>query len=138
MLDGMLGQLLGGLSGRAEGGAGSNAVVQMALQLLEQNGGISGVVDKLRQAGYGRVVDSWVGTGANEPIAPDALQQALGPAPLRALATRLGIPHDDATDRLAGLLPQIVDKLTPQGSIPANHQDLIAQALSLLQQGRPA
>jgi uncharacterized protein YidB (DUF937 family) len=140
LLDGLLGSVLGGLQNQGGGtqGQGPNAIVQMALQLLQQNGGISGVVDKLRQSGYGAQADSWVGTGANQPIAPDALQDALGSGQLGELATRLGISRGAAAGGLASMLPQIIDQLTPYGQIPDNHNDMVAQALSMLQKGRTA
>jgi uncharacterized protein YidB (DUF937 family) len=141
LLDGMLGNVLGGLlhgSGAQGQGQGPNAIVQMALQLLQENGGVSGVVNKLRQAGYGAQADSWVGTGANQPIPADALQQALGSGQLGNLASKLGLSHGDAAGGLASMLPQIIDQMTPHGQIPENHGDMLAQALSMLQKSRSA
>ena len=31
------------------------------------------------------------------------------------------------------MLPQIIDRMTPHGEVPANHDDLVAQALAMLQ-----
>jgi uncharacterized protein YidB (DUF937 family) len=134
MLDGLIGNVLGGmLSGS---GAQQNPLMQAALQLLQQQGGINGIVDRFRQAGYGAQADSWVSTGENQPIAPDALQQALGSSTVRDIAAQLGMSGDAAAGGLASVLPQLIDKLTPQGAVPDNQSDLVAQALSLLQKTR--
>jgi uncharacterized protein YidB (DUF937 family) len=38
----------------------------------------------------------------------------------------------EAAGGLASLLPQMVDRMTPQGQVPADHNDIVAQALELL------
>jgi uncharacterized protein YidB (DUF937 family) len=129
MLDGLLGNLLGGTMG---GGTQQNPLLQAALQLVQQNGGLQGVLARFQQAGYGAQADSWVSTGQNQPITADALSQVLGHGQLGQIAQQLGISHGDAAGGLASMLPQLIDKLTPQGQVPANHDDLVAQALSLL------
>ncbi len=134
MFDGLLGNVLGSVLGN--GGARQNPLAQAALQLLQQNGGIGGLVDRFRQAGYGAQADSWVSTGENQPIPPDALQQALGSGPLAGIASRLGMSSGDAAGGLAAMLPQLIDRLTPQGQVPGNQGDLVAQALALLQKSR--
>jgi uncharacterized protein YidB (DUF937 family) len=129
MLDGLLGNLLGSTTG---GGTQQNPLLQAALQLVQQNGGLQGVLARFQQAGYGAQADSWVSTGQNQPITADALSQVLGHGQLGQIAQQLGISHGDAAGGLASMLPQLIDKLTPQGQVPANHDDLVAQALSLL------
>jgi uncharacterized protein YidB (DUF937 family) len=134
MLDGLIGNVLGGmLSGS---GAQQNPLLQAALQLLQQQGGIAGIVNRFQQAGYGAQADSWVSTGENQPITGDALQQVLGSSTVRDIAAQLGMSGDAAAGGLASALPQLIDKMTPQGTIPADHSDLVAQALSLLQKTR--
>lgn len=134
MFDGLLGNVLGSVLG--SGGAQQSPLVQAALQLLQQNGGIGGVVDRFRQAGYGAQADSWVSTGENQPIAPDALQQALGSGSLAGIASKLGMSRGDAAGGLASILPQLIDRMTPQGQVPGNQNDLLAQALAALQKSR--
>jgi uncharacterized protein YidB (DUF937 family) len=66
----------------------------------------------------GRHRDSWVSTGKNLPISADQIQQALGSGQLGAIAEKLGMSQGDASAKLAELLPDVVDKLTPNGQIP--------------------
>jgi uncharacterized protein YidB (DUF937 family) len=106
MFDGILGGIVG---------AGMMSVVN---GLIEKHGGLQGVVRQFEQNGLGSTVQSWIGTGANQPIAPADLQKALGPDLLAQLAAQSGLSVQDLTQKLAQVLPQAVDKMTPDGSIP--------------------
>ncbi len=134
MLDGILGNVLGGSLGSGSGPQ-QNPLLQAALQLLQQNGGLEGVLGKFKQAGYGEQADSWVSTGHNMPISGDALSQVLGQGQLGQIAQQLGLSSGDAAGGLASLLPQVVDGMTPQGEVPAGDTDMVAQALAMLQRG---
>ncbi|HTQ02037.1 MAG TPA: YidB family protein [Casimicrobiaceae bacterium] len=143
LLDGLLNEFMrGGLQGAQPGslpgaqGAGSNAVITAVLQLLEQNGGISGILAKMQQAGYGAQAQSWIGTGQNQPISPDVLSQIFGQGQLSQIAQQLGLSHQDAAGTVAQALPQVVDHMTPDGSIPADHDDLVSRTLQELTQRR--
>lgn len=85
-------------------------------------GGLGGLLDKLKDAGHGNVADSWVGTGQNQPINANDLGSALGPAVIREIAQRTGLNEQELLQQLSVALPGIVDKLTPNGQIPQNHQ----------------
>lgn len=85
-------------------------------------GGLGGLLDKLKDAGHGNVADSWVGNGQNQPINANDLGSALGPAVIREIAQRTGLNEQELLQQLSTALPGIVDKLTPNGQIPQNHQ----------------
>ena len=142
LLDGLLGNVLGGMAGGGQppqGGSpssqGGNQLIQVALQMLQQNGGIEGLLARMQQAGYGQQAQSWIGTGQNMPIEPDALSQIFGQGQLGQIAQQLGLPQQDAAGGLAQMLPDVVDQMTPQGQIPDNSSDLVAQVLANLQRG---
>jgi len=107
---GMLDGLLGGIVG-----AGMVSVVN---GIIEKHGGLQGVVSEFEKNGLGATVTSWVGTGPNQPISPDQVQKALGPDLLQQLSEKSGLSVQDLTQKLAHVLPQAVDKLTPDGAIP--------------------
>lgn len=138
LLDGVLGNLVGGLLGGQlpQGAQAQSPLLQMALQLLQQNGGIQGVLGKFEQAGLGAQAQSWIGTGQNQPVDANAISQIFGQGQLGQIAQQLGITHEQAAGQLAQVLPQVVDKLTPQGQIPENHSDLVNQALAMLRGGQ--
>ena len=127
MLDGLIGLMSGGSTQQ-----GASPVVQMALQVIQQNGGLPGIISKFQQAGLGQQAGSWVGTGPNMPITADQLQQVLGSGQIGQIAQQLGLSHGEAGSGLAQALPQIIDKLTPTGQVSADHSDLLKQALSAL------
>ena len=135
MLDGILGNLMGGAMGA---GAQQNSLMQIALQILQQNGGIEGVLDKFRQGGYADQAASWQSTGQNLPISGAAIQEVLGSGTIGQIAQQLGLSHGDAAGGLAQMLPQVIDKLTPSGTVPDNHNDLVEQALALLTKSKSA
>lgn len=138
LLDGVLGNLVGGLLGGQlpQGAQAQSPLLEMALRLLQQNGGIQGVLGKFEQAGLGQQAQSWISAGQNLPIDAGAISKIFGQGQLGEIAQQLGITHEQAAGQLAQALPQVVDKLTPQGQIPENHSDLVNQALAMLRSGR--
>jgi uncharacterized protein YidB (DUF937 family) len=135
MLDGLIGNALGGMLG--QGGKGQNQLMQVALQILQQNGGVEGILDKFRQGGYADQASSWQSTGQNMTVSGSALQEVLGTGAIGQIAQQLGMSHGDAAGGLAQVLPQLIDQFTPNGEIPDNHDDIVAQALALLNQPKP-
>ena len=129
-----LGSVLGGLGGGSQG-QGGNLLLQVVLSLLQQNGGLEGVLGRFRQSGLGQQADSWVGTGQNMNISPDQLQQIFGSSTISDLASQLGMPEAEASSTIAQLLPEVINQLTPQGQVPENGDDEIAQGLSMLANG---
>jgi len=127
---------LAGMSGATGGNLGGNsALVQSVLGMLGASGsggggGIGNLVQAFSQAGLGDIVSSWVGTGQNQPISPQQLQQGLGADRLRELAQSAGLSEEAATGALSGLLPTMVDKLTPDGNVPQPGQ--LDQLMSVL------
>lgn len=83
-------------------------------------GGLSAIVAKLQQAGFGDQVKSWIGTGQNLPITAEQLQQVLGSDTVKQLAARFNIPVDQISKVLAQQLPKAVDGASPNGTLPAS------------------
>jgi uncharacterized protein YidB (DUF937 family) len=107
---GMFDGLLGGIVGAG--------LVSIVSDVLEKHGGVQGVVSQFEKNGLGATVQSWVGTGPNQPVSPDDVQRVLGPDLLKQLSEKTGTSIQDLTQKLAHVLPQAVDKLTPDGTIP--------------------
>ena len=128
LLDGLLENVLGIGAQQSQG-----SILQVALQVLEQNGGLPGIISKFEHGGMSDHVGSWVGTGANMPISGAQLQEILGSGSIGEIAQRLGLSHGDASSGLAQVLPQVIDKMTPDGQVPADHGDIVARARALLE-----
>ena len=107
---GMLDGLLGGIVG-----AGMVSVVN---GIIEKHGGLQGVVSEFEKNGLGSTVKSWVGTGPNQSISPAEVHNVLGSDLLQQLAEKSGLSVDDLIQKLSHVLPQAVDKMTPDGAIP--------------------
>jgi uncharacterized protein YidB (DUF937 family) len=107
---GMLDGLLGGIVG-----AGMVTVVN---NVIEKHGGLQGVVNEFEKNGLGATVKSWVGTGPNQAISPEEVHRTLGPDLLQQLSQKSGLSVQDLAQKLAQVLPQAVDTMTPDGTIP--------------------
>ncbi len=134
LLDGLLGSVLGGMPGQQPQAQGGGQLLQMVLTMLQQNGGIEGLLAKMQQAGYGGQAQSWIGKGQNEPVSADALAQIFGQGQLGQIAQQLGMSREDAAGGLAQALPDVVDRMTPDGRVPEDTDDLVAQTLAKLRQ----
>jgi uncharacterized protein YidB (DUF937 family) len=126
LLDSLLGSMMGGSA------QGQSPLVQAALQLIQQNGGLPGIISKFQNGGMADQAGSWVGTGENIPITGGQLQEILGTGSIGQIAQQLGLSHGDASSGLAQMLPQIIDKLTPTGQVTTGHDDELKQLLAAL------
>jgi uncharacterized protein YidB (DUF937 family) len=126
-----LGSGLGGLGGGNQQ-HGGNLLLQLVLSMLQQNGGLEGVLGKFREGGLGQQADSWVSTGQNMNISADQLQQVFGSSAISDLAAQLGMSEGQASSTMAQLLPEVINRLTPEGQVPENTNEEIAQGLSML------
>ncbi len=105
LLDGVLGGIVG-----AE-------AMHLLNGVIAEHGGLSGLVNTFQEKGLGNIVQSWVGTGVNHAITSDQVHQALGSDMVTQLAAKFGLNAQDLTQKLAQVLPQAVDHLTPNGSV---------------------
>jgi uncharacterized protein YidB (DUF937 family) len=100
--------------------ASSNPEAAAVLEAIQNHpGGVSGLVQSFHDNGMGGMVNSWIGTGANQAITPAQIQQVMGSAPVQALAQKLGISPEQASATLSQMLPTVMDKLSPNGSVPS-------------------
>ena len=126
LLDSLIGAAAGSLTGgnqaQAAGGAAGGLDPQMLMgivgALMNNGGGLSGILGKLQQSGLGDAAASWVGSGDNQAVSPDALGGALGPDLMGMIAKQMGGSNEQAAGTMADLLPGLIDKLTPQGQVP--------------------
>lgn len=79
---------------------------------------VKGVVDGMRKSGLGPIVESWIGTGTNKPVADSKLEHAVGADLIEELSRRTGMTKSQLLKRLATDVPRLVDDMTPHGSLP--------------------
>jgi uncharacterized protein YidB (DUF937 family) len=92
-------------------------------------GGLGGLLSKFKSAGLGSKADSWVSTGAN-------VHQALGDETVGQLAQKSGMSKDQVKGGLASMLPNLVDQLTPGGSVPSGGLGNLGQLTKGLDLGK--
>jgi uncharacterized protein YidB (DUF937 family) len=106
------------LQTQGEGQHGALMEVVLGLVNNPQTGGLAGLVQKFQAGGLGDVVASWISTGQNLPVSADQIVNVLGDGRIQEIARTLGIEPDAVSGHLAQVLPQVVDKLTPNGTLP--------------------
>ncbi len=109
---------LGGAAG-ASGSTDPAAALTGLQHAVQQEGGIDGLMNKLRAGGLGSQVDSWVSSGPNQTVDADQVAKALGPDTVQRLSAGSGMGIGQLLPLLAGFLPQIVNMLTPNGIVPS-------------------
>ena len=113
------------------GGNTQNDLMSTIMNLIGgQSGGLNGLISQFSSKGLGDVISSWVGTGKNLPISSDQIHQALGSDTVKNLASKLNMDTNTLTSHISNLLPQAVDKLTPDGKVPEG--DILSKGMSML------
>lgn len=117
-----IGGAVGGVLGQSgQSGGGVNAMLlQQLMAFLSKPGALGNLSSGLQSAGLGNVLQSWLGNGQNLPVSGDQVRQVLGSGTVADLAQRAGMGEGEASNALAGLLPQVIDKLSPGGNLPSD------------------
>jgi uncharacterized protein YidB (DUF937 family) len=120
-ISGAVGGVLGqGQAGGQQSGA-SSGLLQQLIGMLGTPGALSNLTKGFQGAGLDNVLQSWVGKGENLPINGDQVKQVLGSGNVADLGVRAGLNENDTSNALAGMLPQVIDKLTPDGKLPSEN-----------------
>jgi uncharacterized protein YidB (DUF937 family) len=146
LLDAVLGNMLGGQQAQPQGGAGGSGLLMQIVAALLANqggagqqggglGGLAGLAEQFQRGGLGDAMNSWIGTGPNQQVSPDQLGGVLGGDLLSELTQRTGMGQGDLLGQLSQMLPQMVDRATPQGRIPEGGLGDIGSILAQLDRG---
>jgi uncharacterized protein YidB (DUF937 family) len=129
---GIFDEVISGIGSKIFGEAGQGNFMEQILGLINspQTGGLPGLMDQFKTKGLGDLISSWVGTGENQPVSGEQIHQVFGVEKIQEIAQKMGISGTEASQGLASLLPEIIDKLTPEGKIPEG--GILEQGLSLL------
>lgn len=122
------------LGGGGQGGApppqgGQADLLKAVIAMMGQggSGGLSELVRNFQGAGLGDQVSSWLGTGQNMPVSPAELERGLGRQRVQDLSSSSGLSMETLMPMLAAVLPAVIDKLSPQGQLPADDRSLDQQ-----------
>jgi uncharacterized protein YidB (DUF937 family) len=102
----------------------SSSLISGLLDLLDEpeTGGIQGLAERSQGRGLGELVASWIGTGRNREISPRQVEDLLGARRVEQLGQSAGLTGPLAAGAIAALLPVLIDKLTPDGAVPAGNE----------------
>lgn len=86
--------------------------------LIDQHGGVSGLLTKFQQGGLGDVAKSWVQDGSdNQPVSQENLQDTLDKGAVKKAADQSGMSVESFVSQLSNHLPGIIDHMTPGGQV---------------------
>ncbi|MFN0077755.1 MAG: YidB family protein [Prosthecobacter sp.] len=118
---GLLDSLAKNALGSMLGGSAKQDPAAMLSGLLNEAGGLNGLMGQFQKAGLGDAFSSWVSTEKNQSITADQMQNAVGADTIQQLAGKVGMKVETVLPLLSQFLPQIIDKLTPKGQIEDNN-----------------
>ncbi len=122
--------LMNSLQSALGGGQKNNDLLSAVIELLGGKGGVNNLIGQFASNGLGDIINSWVGTGNNLPVSPEQIKSALGQDKISNLASKLGMDQGALTSQLSNLLPDVVDKLTPEGKVP--EEDILGKGMDML------
>ena len=124
-MSGILGSLLGSVMGQGQGQQGQqqqpNAMMNLVQNILAQNGGVQGLIQRFSAAGFGEHAQSWV-QGNHIPMTGNQIDQVFSSEEVSGWASQLGVDPDKMRVVLAEAMPHVVDHLTPGGQVPSETQ----------------
>lgn len=126
LFDNIAGAVLGKLGGE------QGSMVQIAMDLFHEHGGLSGILEKFKENGMAAEAASWVGKGANLPISAEQVASVLGDGEIAQMAAKFNISPEALSRKIAEYLPMVVDKLTPDGEVKDGSGNVLTTLLSML------
>jgi uncharacterized protein YidB (DUF937 family) len=117
LFDDMAGKVLGAFGG---GGGEMSGLARIVIEMLmsKESGGLAGLMESFNQKGLGGIFSSWISTGKNLPISGEEIQQGLGMDRIQKISDASGLSAGDVKSKLADVLPDLIDRLTPEGRMP--------------------
>ena len=112
--DSIAGSVLDQMAGEKAGTA------KLAIEIFNQYGGLNGIIAKFQEGGLSDIAASWIGNGENQPVSPTQITDVFGSDAIATIAAKFNINTDSLSSQLAEHLPNVIDKMTPNGEI--NHQ----------------
>ena len=113
-------------------GGDKGAMLQIAMDLFKQNGGLEGVLAKFNDAGFAEQAASWISKGNNLPISAEQVTEVLGSDSIAGIAEKLNLSPDSISEKIAEYLPQAIDKMTPNGEVDGNSGNLLSAVMGML------
>lgn len=134
MLDKIIGSVLSNALGGASQGQNSSVISDVLGSLLKSQGGMEGIFNQLQKGGLGELLESWIGTGNNQPMGSEQVTEVFGEETISDVARQAGVDSSQAQDILSQVLPNLIDMLTPNGREGGVSTDVLSRAAQQAQQ----
>ena len=113
-------------------------LVQMLLSYItnKDTGGLSGFMSKLTNSGMGSMAQSWLGGGVGaQQVNTTQLESMFGGngGLLGMITSKLGLGGSTVTAALGYILPMVIGKLTPGGTVPTS---LSSEVMGFINSGK--
>lgn len=125
LFDSVAGAVMGKLGGE------QNGMAQVAMDMFNEHGGLSGLIEKFKEGGLGEEAASWVGKGENLPISAEQISSVLGSGAIAEMAAKFGLTPEVLSNQIAQHLPGMVDKMTPNGEVSSDSSNLLSSVLGM-------
>lgn len=125
IFDSVAGAVMGKLGGEQSG------MAQVAMDMFNQHGGLSGLIEKFKEGGLGEEAASWVGKGENLPISAEQISSVLGSGAIAEMAAKFGLTPEVLSNQIAQHLPDMVDKMTPNGEVSTDSGNVLSSVLGM-------
>ena len=125
IFDSVAGAVMGKLGGEQSG------MAQVAMDMFNQHGGLSGLIEKFKEGGLGEEAASWVGKGENLPISAEQISSVLGSGAIAEMAAKFGLTPEVLSNQIAQHLPDMVDKMTPNGEVSTDSSNVLSSVLGM-------
>lgn len=92
--------------------------------------GLGELVDAFKNGGNREAADSWV--SAEKPsrgISAEQVESSIGKDTLQELAAKTGLDYNELLKRLSTSIPDAVDKMTPNGQLPQNDEEVLGRSV---------
>lgn len=99
-------------------GTSNTQLTQAISKVIDECGGMDGLIKKFQDKGLGDVVQSWIASTPNKSITSDQITNVLGQDLLQKVASKVGMTPESLSQQLSTYLPLLVDKLSPEGRVP--------------------
>jgi len=129
LLDGIAGQVLGSMLG---GNKDKSLLGQIAMEMINKNGGLGGILEKFNQGGLADLAASWVGQGQNQSLSQDQVSSVFGNDMITEMASKFGVDSGLLTGQIAEYLPELVNQATPKGNVDDKSEDMLGEVLGML------
>ena len=124
---------LASMAGDASKSFDNSKFLTVVMQVFDKNfGGLGGFMQSLNQSGLGDIVSSWIGKDENKKsISEGEVVRGVGIGSIHEISEKTGMTENGVVSKLTQLLPDFINKLTPDGILPrGNIMDLASKYLN--------